>query len=380
VSPQLGLPPTKAAADQIFVSFARALRAAGVTVTQDRTQSYLSALALLDLAQVHQVQVAGRATLCSSPDERERHDQVFEEFFRQQTGLPRELAKPLEKVRAVPLGGSNGQGKSTNGAADRDDDEVLRVAASDVDRLRHRDIAGMTPAEKVLLARMLGTLQIRLPRRKAHRHQPWRRGVVDSRRTLRATLRHFGEPAQVHWRHPGDRPRRVVFLLDVSGSMESYAEALLRLAHRYVVTDRAVEVFTVGTRLTRITRALRHRDPERALHVAGQVVSDWSGGTRLGESLKVFLDRWGQGGLARGAVVVIFSDGWERGNAQLLADQMLRLHHLSCQVIWVNPHQGRPGYQPLQQGILAALPSIDHLLAGHSLATYRELSKVVADA
>ena len=170
--------------------------------------------------------------------------------------------------------------------------------------------------------------------------------------------------------------------------MSSYADALLRLAHRLSHPKVArgtkgvprVEVFTVGTRLTRVTRAMRMRDPERAIVAAGETVPDWSGGTRLGETLRIFLDRWGQRGMARGAVVVVFSDGWERGDAGLLGEQMRRLHAIAHRVVWVNPHVGKDGYLPVQQGIVAALPYVDDLVAGHSLATFADLIEVVADA
>jgi uncharacterized protein len=136
----------------------------------------------------------------------------------------------------------------------------------------------------------------------------------------------------------------------------------------------------VGTRLTHLTRALRQRDAEVALVAASKTVPDWSGGTRLGETLRIFLDRWGQRGMARGSVVVVFSDGWERGDAALLAEQMSRLRRLAHAVVWVNPHRGRSGYEPVQQGILAALPHIDHFVAGHSLAAYADLTEVIAHA
>jgi uncharacterized protein with von Willebrand factor type A (vWA) domain len=162
--------------------------------------------------------------------------------------------------------------------------------------------------------------------------------------------------------------------------MIAYADALIRLAHRWSFGRPSVEVFTMGTRLTHVTRAMRSRDPERALIAAGEVVPDWSGGTRLGESIKAFLDRWGQRGTARGAVVVIFSDGWERGELDLLDEQMRRLRALAHRVVWVNPHRGKAGYQPIQSGIVAALPHCDHLVAGHSLRTFDDLAGVVSRA
>ena len=165
--------------------------------------------------------------------------------------------------------------------------------------------------------------------------------------------------------------------------MSSYADALLRLAHRFGQggsgpAGARVETFTLGTRLTRLTWALGARDAERALVAAGAAVPDWSGGTRLGETLKVFLDRWGQRSLARGAVVVVFSDGWERGDAQVLGEQMARLHRIAHRVVWVNPHRGKDGYEPVQVGMMAALPHVDDFVAGHSLAAFAEVLEVVA--
>jgi uncharacterized protein with von Willebrand factor type A (vWA) domain len=162
--------------------------------------------------------------------------------------------------------------------------------------------------------------------------------------------------------------------------MRPYADSLLRLAHRLVLCGGKVEVFTLGTRLTRVTRPLHTRDAEEALVRAGAEVPDWSGGTRLGETLKAFLDRWGARGTARGAVVVVLSDGWERGDAVLLGEQMERLRRLAHRVVWMNPHRGKEGYQPLQQGIQAALPHVDEFVAGHSLRSFADVLEVVARA
>jgi uncharacterized protein with von Willebrand factor type A (vWA) domain len=172
-----------------------------------------------------------------------------------------------------------------------------------------------------------------------------------------------------------------VLLIDVSGSMAPYADALLRFGHAAVRASAArTEVFTLGTRLTRVTRQLRNRDPERALVAAGNAVPDWSGGTRLGETLKAFSDRWGQRGVARGSVVVLCSDGWERGDPTVLGEQVARLRRLAHAVIWVNPHKGKHGFAPVTGGMVAALPYLDALVAGHSLAALEELVQVIADA
>ena len=177
----------------------------------------------------------------------------------------------------------------------------------------------------------------------------------------------------------------MVLLVDVSASMRPYADAILRLAHLVTTSGQGngpgkVEVFTLGTRLTRITLPLRITDPERALVRAGEQVPDWSGGTRLGQTMKAFLDRWGARGMARGAVVVVFSDGWERGDASELGEQMQRLQRLAHRVVWVNPHRGKEGYEPVQQGIAAALPHCDEFVAGHSLRAFAEVLEVVGRA
>jgi uncharacterized protein with von Willebrand factor type A (vWA) domain len=245
-------------------------------------------------------------------------------------------------------------------------------------------VARLSPDEKALLDAMIHALEPRLPKRRAGRRTPWRRGEIDMHRTLRTTLRQMGEPGRVEHRRRGTTSRRVVLLVDVSASMRPYADAILRLAHLMTtsaaIASSRVEVFTLGTRLTRITLPLRTQDPERALVRAGEQVPDWSGGTRLGETLKAFLDRWGARGMARGAVVVVFSDGWERGDAAELGEQMQRLHRLAHRVVWVNPHRGKEGYEPVQQGIAAALPHCDDFVAGHSLKAFAEVLEVVGRA
>lgn len=365
-------------ADEVLLGFTRALRAAGVPVTQDRSHGFLAAVALLGLEDQRATYDAGRATLCAGPDDLERYDQVFEAYFSSRDGLPR--ARPAQpsapSYSELPATDGEGEGEAA--------DEVVRAMASDTEVLRHRDVASLSAAEKHRLDAMFATLRMRPPVRRTARHQRWHRGQVDASRTLRASLRRLGEPAAIEWRRRGVRPRRVVLLVDVSGSMSGYADPLLRLAHRFTQVGRGsggvVETFTVGTRLTHLTRAMRLRDPGRALVAAGETVPDWSGGTRLGETLRFFMDRWGQRGMARGAVVVVFSDGWERGDPALLAEQVARLRRVAHRLVWVNPHRGKDGYEPVQQGVLAVLPYVDDFVAGHSLATYAELMEVVSRA
>lgn len=362
--------------DEVLLGFARALRAAGVAVTQDRAQGFLAAVAVVGLGDQRATYVAGRATLCGGPDDLASYDQVFEAWFGSRDGLP--MPRPPQPAAPAFTDLPETDGEAGPG---EDDGDVVRARASELEVLRHRDVATLSPAERQRLSTLFGTLRPRLPLRRTARHQAWHRGDVDASATLRASLRRMGEPAEIAWRRRGRKPRRVVLLVDVSGSMSGYADALLRLAHRFTqAAPGAVETFTLGTRLTHVTRALRLRDPERALVAAGRTVPDWSGGTRLGETLRSFLDRWGQRGTARGAVVVVFSDGWERGETTELAAQVARLGRIAHRVVWVNPHRGKTGYEPVQRGILAVLPHVDDFVAGHSLATYAELVEVVARA
>jgi uncharacterized protein len=366
--------------DEILLAFARALRAAGVPVTQDRAQGFLAAAAVLDVSDERGTWVAGRSTLCGSPDDLDRFDAVFEAFFNARDGLPRARQVPSVTPSQSQLPETDAIGEG----GVEDDMESIHARAAETEVLRHRDVGSLSASEKQRLAGMFATLHPRPPMRRTARHQRWHRGQVDASRTLRSSLRQMGEPTRISWRRRGRKPRRVVLLVDVSGSMSDYADSLLRLAHRLTVALRVqggvVETFTVGTRLTHLTRAMRLRDPERALVAAGETVPDWSGGTRLGETLRIFSDRWGQRGMARGSVVVVFSDGWERGDPALLAEQVQRLHRVAHRVVWVNPHRGKAGYEAVQQGVLAVLPHVDDFVAGHSLATYAELTEVISRA
>ncbi len=361
-------------ADELLLGFAAALRAAGSAVTPDRGQQFLRAAALAGAGSRDAVYWAGRATLCGGTEDINRYDRVFESWFGAESssgqvrrGKPRTVRKP--DLAGDPDGGGG------------DDTLALKAVASGVELLRHRDVADLGPAERRRLDQLLDRLNVRPPLRRSPRMQPSRRGRVDAGRTLRDQLRRAGEPGRLRHRRRGTRRRRVVLLVDVSGSMEPYADHLLRLAHRVVrCAPATTEVLTMGTRLTRVTSALRLPDATAALAAAGRTVPDWSGGTRLGEVLRVFLDRHGQRGMARGAAVVVFSDGWERGDTALLAEQAARLRRLAHRLVWVNPHRGKPGYLPVQGGIVAVAPAIDELLAGHSLATFEELVEVLARA
>ncbi len=362
------------APDEMLVAFTRTVRHSGVAVTADRTHAFLRATSFADAGDRQGVFWAGRATLCSSPEDIERYGAAFRAWFSDE-GLARmhgeAATRSVQRASLVP-------GVS---AGDGGDDQRVRAFASANEVLRHRDIAELSGDERRSLATLFADLRVEPPRRRSARRGPSHRGEIDPRRTLREQLLRAGEPGPLRHRRPRTRARRIVLLVDVSGSMAPYADSLLRLGHRMSRTlPGRVEVFTIGTRLTRVTTALSLRDPEAALRAAGQSVPDWSGGTRLGESIRAFTGRWGQRGMARGSVIVIASDGWERGDPRLLGEQVARLQRLAHAVVWMNPHRGKAGYEPVQGGIAAVLPHVDQLVAGHSLASFAELLKVVAHA
>ncbi len=364
---------------RVLLGFVRTLRHAGVAATPQRVHRMLAALAALDAGAPGAVYWAGRLTLCAEPDDLPVYDAAFAAYFRGRApvrGLPLPVRPVLPRL-AAPFGAQ----PPAEPAPPDEEPVVLALSASDTEVLRQRDLAGLSGAERQELRRLLALLAPGTAPRRSRRYSPGRRGVVDPRRTVRHVLRHGGQPARLSRRYRRVKPRRLVLLLDVSGSMSPYADALLRFAHAAVRRrPGGTEVFTLGTRLTRVTRALRYRDPDAALRAAGEAIPDWHGGTRLADTLAAFLVRWGQRGTARGAIVVICSDGWERGDPGALATVLARLRRLAYRLVWVNPHRGRPGYQPLAAGMAAALPFVDDFVAGHSLGALEELVEVIARA
>jgi uncharacterized protein len=357
------------------VGLARTLRAAGVDAGPHRVMEAVRALVELDVERREDVYWACRLAFCSGRDDIVRYDRVFTAYF---DGQERNIRRSRSRPRLVRTGMTPVDDR-VPGEQDEEGAPALGISASSTEVLRHRDIAQLDAVEREELARILAAFPLRGDLRRTRRWRPSHRGRVDPQRTVQALLRSGGEPARLHRRVHRRRPRRVVLLVDVSGSMSAYADALLRFAHATTrLRGTPTEVFTVGTRLTRVTREMAVRDPDAALAGVSGAVPDWRGGTRLGELLKEFCDRWGQRGMARGAVVVILSDGWERGAATLLGEQMGRLALLAHRIVWANPHRGRPGYEPLAAGMAVALPHVDDFVSGHSLAALEELARVVA--
>lgn len=362
----------------VLVGFGRTLRHAGVPASPDRVQAMLNALAHLNPLDPAQVYWAGRVTLCADPDDLQRYDAAFALYFGGSTDRPgRTTSSPPAVLRAAPFEvDSSGAQQSQE-----QESETFAAKASRHEVLRNKDVSVLDPAEREQLRRLFALLAPRLAGRRSLRYSPAATGRIDLDRTVRRMLSQGGEPGRLSRQRRRTKPRRLVLLVDISGSMSPYADSLLRFCHAAVRTaPQNTQVFTVGTRLTRVTRELRMRDPDRALAAAGHAVADWSGGTRLGEVLKAFLDRWGQRGVARGAVVVLCSDGWECGDPTELGAQLARLARLAHAVVWVNPHKGRDGFAPATGGMLAALPHIDALVAGHSFAALERLVEVISHA
>ena len=364
-----GVDPT---AERLAVGFARVLRALEVAVPLDSVVTFMSALGHTGLADRDGVYWAGRATLVRRPEDIDVYDRAFAVFWDRRESSVRDEPALVATVLA-----DIDEGSTADSVADEHGEQVLRFSA--VERLRDKDFSAYTEDEMLLARRWMESLRLAGGRRPALRlvSAPRRGARPDVRATVRESLRLGGETPRRRWRRRGDKPRRIVFLLDVSGSMEPYARALVRFVHAGVAGGRRIEAFTLGTRLTRVTRELSARDPDRALARAGESVRDWSGGTRLGATLREFNDAWGVRGLARGAVVVVLSDGWDRGDPALLADEMQRLGRVAHRTVWVNPLKVTPGYAPLARGMAAALPHIDDFVEGHSLDALERLVEVM---
>ena len=359
-------------AEQIAVGFAAALRSEGLDVPVGSVVMFGRALAAVGVERQPAVYWAGRACLVRRPEDIPAFDRVFDSYW-----LGRVAGAPTTVVETrVTLAVDAPDAPSPEGTAPLETGPVLTVRYSPTEVLRRKDFAVYTSDEFAEARRLMADLRLAGAMKRSRRSRPSRhqRGRPDVRRTVRLALRTAGEPVARAFNEPSVRPRRIVLICDVSGSMEPYARALLRFVHAAVVGRGRVEAFALGTRLTRVTRELSSRDPDAALSAASRRVADWSGGTRLGEGMRTFNDQWGVRGMARGAVVVVLSDGWDRGDPAVLAEQMARLHRVAYRVVWVNPLKASAGYAPLARGMAAALPWVDAFVEGHSLAALEQVA------
>jgi uncharacterized protein len=375
-----------------LVRLGRALRDRGLPVGTGRILTFVRGVEAIGLTDRTSLYWTARATMVASRGDLDTFDEVFASWFRtlrsdEETELSLEYDLPPdpEDLELGEDGASDAPGIATpverdeSGVPSTDDEAALRLVASAVEILRTKSFAYLSDEERQRVAKLIRELTIHVPIERTRRMRPTNKGsTLDVRRTLRRSLRTQGEPFDRAWRSRRTRSRPLVLILDVSGSMAPYSRALLQFGYAAMAAGRRVEVFCFGTRLTRVTRVLRAKDPDRAMHEIGRLVADWEGGTRIGESLKTLLDGWSQRAALRGAVVVLCSDGLERGDPQLLRMQMARLRRLAYRVVWANPLKGSPRYEPLARGMAAALPSVDVFLSGHNLESLEAIASALA--
>ncbi len=344
----------------------RLLRRAGVQVDAGRARLFLTALAELDLARQDDVRSAARASLVMRQADLEPFDETFDLFWALLRGAAPPFDDPSRRERRrgaeraeVPL-------TPLPGEAAPHARRSVRVVASPIEILRHIDFAAMSADERTAAARFLERLEWSPGRRRSRRFRAWRHGRrLDARATLRRSLRTHGEPIGLLRRAPRTKRRPLVILCDVSGSMESYTRLLLHMSHALTRGWGRVETFTFGTRLTRITRQLRERRPDAALARVARAVADWSGGTRIADALGEFNVRWSRRVLGRGALVLLVTDGWERGDPLRLVAEAARLERAAYRLIWLDPLSGTRGYSPDSAGARALVRHVDdHLAAG----------------
>ncbi len=388
------------------VVFARSLRTAGLSVDLGAVIDFSRALTLVDMGDREQVRWAGAAVFVRRRDEREPYDAAFDRFWRRRgTELPRTdgpFPAPTSEL-GEPTAGDEGEGSVdgsddrslvqtvglpvASGGDDEDDEEpvegfvIAPDAYSATEVLRHRDFDRMTSAELRDAERLIDLLAPRLERRRTRRQELHHRGRrVAPRAMFRRNLATGGEALDWVWSRPVRRPRQIVVLCDISGSMERQSRLLLRFIQALAASNQVrTESFVFGTRLTRVTRLLRTRDRDAALRRVSETVTDWAGGTRIGDSFREFNLRWARRVLRTSGIVIVVSDGWDRGDPLLVAAETARLQRNCHRLIWLNPLAGAEGYEPLAAGMKAAYPFIDDFVAAGTLGSLERLGELLAE-
>jgi len=358
------------------VTFGRVLREAGLEVGPGRVSDALHGLDAVDLGRQDDVYWTLRQTLVSRADDLSAFDRAFAAWFLRAPELAPPRTPHTERAQGVRTSSRDGSDEAAEAGSAG---EERAAGWSPEELLRRKDFSELTKEELARLRQLIAELAAARPQRRSRRLRRNPRGAtLDLRRLVRASLATGGDPVERAFRSRIETHRKLIVLCDVSGSMEPYSRAILLFIHGLLESGRGVEAFAFGTRLTRLTEELSGPDPERALEEASKRVVDWSGGTRIGASLKAFNDLWGRRALSRGAVVTIVSDGWEREDAATVGREMARLARCAYAVVWVNPLKGHPDYEPLAGGMRAALPHIDRFLPGHNLASLEDLAGVLA--
>ena len=391
-----------------LLRFGRRLRQAGLPVGSGQVLNLFEALDAVSLVRQDDVYSAAKAALITRPEQIPIFDAEFARFWKdlveQQPMLLEEYLSDDEESVGVPdspskntdqqaSAGQAGQSaektmlaiEGTEDAGDLGETEEYEVPPEDVlifsarEALRKKDFAQFSPEEIAEARRIIEKMDWKLGTRLTRRRQRALRGdSIDYRSTLRDSLKQGGVPIEFRWRRRKEKMRPLVLICDISGSMDRYSRLLLQFVHALESGLDSVEVFVFGTRLTRITRELRKRDVDQAINDVVNAVDDWSGGTRIGEAIKTFNYQWSRRVLRSNATVVMISDGWDRGDPYLLGQEMARLQRSCRRLIWLNPLLGAPGYQPLTQGIRAALPYVDYFLPIHNLKSLDALAQLLS--
>ena len=368
---ELDLPP-------LVGALSRRLRDAGVPITPGRSVDFAEALTLVRPISRRRLYWTARAVFVSDPAQVDAFDAVFFSVF----GSRREAEDDdsEETIATRPVDWRTSPSTSDESDEDPAELEVPSLIASDEERLGQKSFDQLEPHELAQLYRLMSRLQLAAPPRRTRRYEKGRRGEhIDLRRTLRASLRTAGDPIRLARRHRRVTRRRLVMLCDISGSMEPYARAYLQFLTCAAGSGPNAEAFVFATRLTRLTRALASRNPERAIQRAAETAPDWSSGTRIGDALREFNNRHGRRGMARGAVIVILSDGWERGDSMLVGREMERLARLAHRIVWVNPRVSAGDFSVQSGGMRAALPYCDALVSGHSFEALDEVVEAIGE-
>jgi uncharacterized protein len=381
VTPAFGLETVALDLPPLAVAFGRRLHEAGVPMTPEREADFARALTLVRPVSRRRLYWTARATLVTDAAQVAAFDRVFFGVFGDQGDAER-VDPGEQRSETAPQDRRPGHdARATDGTDDSEGSTTLDVPlamASYAERLAGKSFDALEPDELAQLYRLMARLRLVTPIRRTRRYEKGRYGQhIDMRRTLRASRRTAGDPIHLARRHRREVRRRLVMLCDISGSMEPYARAYLQFLASAAGSGPNAEAFVFATRLTRLTRALASRHPERAIQRAAATAPDWSSGTRIGDALKTFNDRHGRRGMARGAVVVILSDGWERGDPALVGREMARLARLAHRIVWVNPRVSASAFSVRAGGMLAALPYCDALVSGHSFRALGEVAEAI---
>lgn len=367
-----------------LLAFGRLLRQFGVPINPGQMIDLLEALAFVEIGRREDVYLTCRALLVRRREDLPVFDEAWQFFWAsQRQGMPGGIALPDSPAKEVRIPRRLQRDRPNTDDADRPRQEQteieVQMSYSQSEQLRQKDFAHFTADELDQARDLVAELHYRIALRSIRRFTPGNGRRIDARRTMRQTLRSGGEVVTLLRKNRKLKQRPLVVLCDISGSMDRYSRILIQFVHTISVGLRDVETFVFGTRLTRITRLLEHKDIDEAVDAVGQTVQDWGGGTRIGAAIKAFNFTWGRRVLGRGAVVLLISDGWDRGDPLLLGQEMARLQRTSYRLIWLNPLLGMPGYEPLTRGMQAALPHVDDFLPVHNLHSLEQLGAKLAE-